>query len=140
MHELKRIFLYLFVVFIHNCLGLLNTTQWWFRWQKMAPDWLWGGLLHLNIYFFLLNSFAKFDVWTYVNNTTPFIVLNIFIIIFGRSKPIFIVVHKFILLDFLLHWTREKFELIQDKLGGLLKKLQWSECLVPIVHQGSYLK
>ena len=49
MHDPKRILLYLSVGFIHNCLGLLNTTQWWFRWQKIAPDWLWGGLVHLNI-------------------------------------------------------------------------------------------
>ena len=32
--------------FFHYYLALLNTTQWWFRWQKMAADWLWGGLVH----------------------------------------------------------------------------------------------
>ena len=38
------------MIFFNNCLALLNTTQWPFRWQKMAQDWLWGGLVHLNIY------------------------------------------------------------------------------------------
>ena len=41
--------IYLSVIFVHTCLALLITTQWWFRWQKMPPDWLWGGLVHLNL-------------------------------------------------------------------------------------------
>ena len=36
--------------------------------------------------------------------------------------------------------TSEKYEQIQDKPGDLFKKLQWSECLVPNVHQSSYWK
>ena len=42
-------FLYVSWICFHTYLALLNTTQWWFRWQKMAPDWLWGGLVHLNL-------------------------------------------------------------------------------------------
>ena len=47
MHEKKDI--YVSVICFHNYLARLNTTQWWFRWQKMAPDWLWGGQVHLNL-------------------------------------------------------------------------------------------
>ena len=69
-------FLYLSVVFIHNCLGLLNTTQWWFRWQKMVPDWLWGRLENLNLNmtfcyhisiksaFFIVTKPKKWQRWT----------------------------------------------------------------------------
>ena len=42
-------FLYVTAICFHNYLAPLNTTQWWFRGQKMAPDWLWGGLVHLNL-------------------------------------------------------------------------------------------
>ena len=34
----------------------------------------------------------------------------------------------------------KKYELIQDKLKGLFKNLQWSECLVPNIHKSSYQK
>ena len=42
--------------FSHNYLALLKTTQWWFRWRKMAPDWLGGGRVHLNILKVFVNS------------------------------------------------------------------------------------
>ena len=49
MLEKKGIFSYISGICFPNYLALLNTTQWWFRWQKIAPDWLWGGLVHLNL-------------------------------------------------------------------------------------------
>jgi len=55
-------FLYVSAICIYNYLALFNTTQWWFRWQKMAPDWLWGGLVHPDI-FTLLNIGAP-GPWT----------------------------------------------------------------------------
>ena len=73
MHDPKRNFLYLSMIFIHNCLGLLNTAQWWFRWQKMAPDWLWGGLVHLNIATLYSHERKRVTYWLNQWLTTVFV-------------------------------------------------------------------
>ena len=44
----KKRYIYFGDFFFNYILALLNTTQLWFSWQKMGPDWLWSGLVHLN--------------------------------------------------------------------------------------------
>ena len=84
------------MVFIHNCLGLLNTTRWWFRWQKMAPDWLWDGLVHLNKKAFLANLqvgwnlLGESDVKTFygfITNILPFRTTYNFQVILAQYMP-----------------------------------------------------
>ena len=62
----KRIFLYVSAICFQNYLALLNTTQWWFSWQKMASDWLRGGLVHLNlnvVVFLMEINFVLLHIW-----------------------------------------------------------------------------
>ena len=69
----KDFFLYISVICFHNYLALLKTTQWWFRWQKTAPDWLWGGLVHLNLWIVWIpsTSWTELDiVWIISNSWT----------------------------------------------------------------------
>ena len=47
-YDLMGIFLYLPIIFPSK-LSLLKTAQRSFRWQKIAPDWLWDGLVHPDV-------------------------------------------------------------------------------------------
>ena len=53
------------MIYLHKYLALLvlNTTQWWFRWQKRAPHRLWGGLVHFNLYWLAIILFFCCCCW-----------------------------------------------------------------------------